>query len=71
LTGENIVRDVAVAAGGGIFLPFRQRLGMGALEIALVFLGMTFLALFVVEKKSRNSAQELRVRVFHTFFFDV
>jgi hypothetical protein len=44
---------------------------MGALEIALVFLGMTFLALLVVEKKSRNSAQEFRVRVFHTLFLNI
>lgn len=70
-TRENVVCDVAVATGGRIFLPLHQCLGMGALEIALVFLRMTFLTFLVVEKKRGYSFKELRIRMFHTLFFNI
>src|SRR4030042_3157424 len=71
LTRENIVCDVTIGTGGRVFLPLRQRLGMSPLLVTLVFLGMTFLTFLIVEKKSRNSAQEFWVRVFDTLFFNI
>ena len=71
LIRENIVCDVAIATGGRVFLPLHQRLGMGALEVTLVLLGVTFLTFLIVEKKSRNSVQEFWVGVFHTLFFNI
>ena len=71
LTREDIVCHMTVATGGRVFLPLHQRPGMGTLQIILVFLGMTLLTFFVIEKKCGYPSKEFWIRMFYTFFLDV
>ena len=71
LTRKDIVCHVTVAAGRRVFLPLHQRPGMGTLQIVLVFLGMTLLTFFVIEKKCGYPSKEFWIRMFYTFFLNV
>jgi hypothetical protein len=63
--------DMTVAAGRGVFFLLHQGLGMGPLEITLVFLGVTPLASLIIVEEGGGSAEEFWIRMFSSFFFDI
>ena len=62
---------MTVSTGGRILLSLYECLRMCPFKITLVFLRMTLLTFFVIEKKGGDFFKELLIRMLYTFFFDV
>jgi len=69
LAGVHIMSDMTASAGRSIFFLFRERFGMSAFQITLIFLGMTSFTFLIIIEERGCPAKEPWIRVLDTFFF--